>query len=188
MDAKKSFLDQAAYEIFAEKGYKNTNISEIAKKAGMAVGSFYKFYSSKEEIFLQIYVRENDRVRSKLMEEVNWQREPVQVIDDLFTYTFDAVLNNRILNEWNNPSIAHVLHDYYYSEKGVENYTFHHFLLKTFEERLNQTQFSEEKKKEFLKVYDLIYYIDTHMTENDFKGYSESLGVLVKYFIKGLFS
>ena len=38
---KKQRLKSAAYVIFSRKGYKATGISEIAKQAGMAVGSFY---------------------------------------------------------------------------------------------------------------------------------------------------
>ena len=39
-----------------------------------------------------------------------------------------------------------------------------------------------------MKVYDLIYYIDMHVTEQEFSGYFDSLETLVKYFVKGIFS
>ena len=38
-----------------------------------------------------------------------------------------------------------------------------------------------------MKVYDLIYYIDMHVTEQEFSGYFDSLETLVKYFVKGTF-
>ena len=37
---KKQALKSAAYEVFSKKGYKATGISEIARQAHMAVGSF----------------------------------------------------------------------------------------------------------------------------------------------------
>ena len=188
MKDKKMDLDNAAYEVFSEYGYKNTNISEIAKKAGMAVGSFYKYYQSKEEIFLETYIKENERVRKQLIDKVHWNGEPVDVIDELFTYTLESVLKNKILAEWNNPTISEVLHKYYYSEAGTSNYTFHQFLLNIFQERLNQEKYGPELTSKLLKVYDLIYYIDCHITEKDFENYSETLRILVKYFIKGVFS
>ena len=58
MDKKQS-LKTAAYEVFSKKGYKATGISEIARQAGVAVGSFYNYYESKEAIFLDIYIDEN---------------------------------------------------------------------------------------------------------------------------------
>ena len=60
MDKKQS-LKTAAYEVFSKKGYKATGISEIARQAGVAVGSFYNYYESKEAIFLDIYIDENNR-------------------------------------------------------------------------------------------------------------------------------
>ena len=55
---KKQTLKSAAYEVFSKKGYKATGISEIARQAHMAVGSFYNYYESKEAIFLDIYIDE----------------------------------------------------------------------------------------------------------------------------------
>ena len=51
---KNQVLKQAAYDVFSKKGYKATAISEVVKQAGMAVGSFYNYYASKEVIFLAI--------------------------------------------------------------------------------------------------------------------------------------
>ncbi len=52
MDKKNELA--VAREIFAEKGYKAAGISDIAKRSQMAVGSFYKYYESKEAIFLEV--------------------------------------------------------------------------------------------------------------------------------------
>ena len=51
---KNQVLKQASYDVFSKKGYKTTAISEVAKQAGMVVGSFYNYYASKEVIFLAI--------------------------------------------------------------------------------------------------------------------------------------
>ena len=47
-------LKEAAYEVFSKKGYKAAAISEIAKQAKVAVGTFYNFYESKEKPTLLI--------------------------------------------------------------------------------------------------------------------------------------
>lgn len=44
-----AFLD-AARTIFAEKGYLNTKISDIAEAAGRSTGSFYNYYDNKEQL------------------------------------------------------------------------------------------------------------------------------------------
>lgn len=54
MTEKQKKILQAAIEIFAEKGYAATSTSEIAKKAGVAEGTIFRHYSSKEKLLLAI--------------------------------------------------------------------------------------------------------------------------------------
>ena len=44
-----AFLD-AARQVFAEKGYFNAKIADIAQVAGKSPGSFYNYYENKEEL------------------------------------------------------------------------------------------------------------------------------------------
>ena len=185
---KKNDLFIAAQKVFLEKGYKSTNISDITNEARMAVGSFYKYYKSKEELFLEIYIQENEKVRSKLIGTIDWNREAIDVIDDIFNYSVEVLFNNNILAEWNKPSISDLLHEYYRSEKGKADYTFQHFLKGVLSERLEKEAFEKETIDKVIKVLDLIYYIDCFITTQDFEDYVDTLRTLVKYFIKGVFS
>ena len=115
---KKNELLAAAREVFAEKGYKAAGISDIAKKSRMAVGSFYKYYESKEAIFLEVYVAENSRIRDGIMQRVDWRGEPETIVEQLFAVTFELISPNKILAEWNKPGISQILHDYYNQDSG----------------------------------------------------------------------
>lgn len=44
-------LITAARELFAEKGFYNTNTKEISKKANVSIGNFYNFFDSKYAIY-----------------------------------------------------------------------------------------------------------------------------------------
>jgi AcrR family transcriptional regulator len=47
-------LVEAAAQVFAEKQFLATNVSDIAQRAGTAHGTFYRYFNSKEEIFREV--------------------------------------------------------------------------------------------------------------------------------------
>ena len=183
---KKQALNTAAYEVFSKKGYKATGISEIARQAGVAVGSFYNYYESKEAIFLDTYIDENNRIRQAMIEELDWEIDMTDLIGQLFAQSRTLVSSNKILMEWYNPLISDELHKYYSSEEGKVANPFHQFLVETFTNRMVEEGYSQKKIQEILQVYNLFYYMDMHITENDFSGISKTVEILATYFIKGI--
>jgi AcrR family transcriptional regulator len=50
----------AASRRFATFGYRRTGIAEIARDVGLAAGTVYRYFPSKEEVFLEVVRRVND--------------------------------------------------------------------------------------------------------------------------------
>ncbi|MEZ7743901.1 TetR/AcrR family transcriptional regulator [Gemella sanguinis] len=184
---KKKILKEAAYEVFSKKGYKATSISEITKHAKMAVGSFYNFYDSKETIFLDTYIEENNRIRQLMINNIDWEGDVVKLTEQLFGQSRSLISTNKILSEWYNPAISSELHNYYSSEKGKASNQFYKFLVENFTNRLQTEGYSQEKIEEILKIYTLFNYIDMNVTEKDIPNVSETTEKLAIYFVKGLF-
>ena len=59
-------LIQAAEEVFGDVGYYEAHIAEITRKAGVALGTFYLYFSSKEELFRALLASLNHRLRQRL--------------------------------------------------------------------------------------------------------------------------
>lgn len=57
-DARPQELLEAALELFVAKGFAATRSEEVAAQAGVAKGTLYRYYPSKEELFKAV-VREN---------------------------------------------------------------------------------------------------------------------------------
>lgn len=51
---RKKELIKIAYDLFITKGYENTSIDEIIAKAGIAKGTFYYYFESKEEMLEEV--------------------------------------------------------------------------------------------------------------------------------------
>ncbi|HLH64054.1 MAG TPA: TetR/AcrR family transcriptional regulator [Ktedonobacteraceae bacterium] len=52
---RRAILDAAA-ELFARQGYENTTIADIARAAGMAVGTVYLYFHNKHEIYNSVSI------------------------------------------------------------------------------------------------------------------------------------
>ncbi|WP_432666627.1 TetR/AcrR family transcriptional regulator [Wukongibacter baidiensis] len=71
MGLKEKILD-ASYELFGDKGYDETTVSDIIKKAGSSRGGFYHHFNSKEEILEAIteeYLDEFSKLYNTTIEE-----------------------------------------------------------------------------------------------------------------------
>lgn len=51
---------EAAIEIMEKKGWENTTIRDICKKANISIGTFYNYFSTKNDIFYEIYKQADD--------------------------------------------------------------------------------------------------------------------------------
>ncbi|WP_055108617.1 TetR/AcrR family transcriptional regulator [Paenibacillus ihumii] len=62
-------LVEAAKQCFGLYGLKKTSIEQLTKAAGIAQGTFYLFFPSKEELYFELLELEEERVRQQLLEE-----------------------------------------------------------------------------------------------------------------------
>ncbi len=83
-EEKKRKIIDAAIKIFARNGYFNSRVSEIAKEAGVADGTIYIYFSSKEELLsaifdeaLQVFVEESKKELEQIQDPIEKLREIV---------------------------------------------------------------------------------------------------------------
>jgi AcrR family transcriptional regulator len=65
-DARRTELVSAAASLFAKRGVANTAVSDIVKAAGVAQGTFYLYFESKDDALLAVV----ERIGSTMMDEV----------------------------------------------------------------------------------------------------------------------
>ena len=73
----RKLLDAAAIE-FGEKGFHEASITGITQRAGTALGSFYTYFDSKDEIFRALVDDLSGKVRSAAREAL---REPLPALE-----------------------------------------------------------------------------------------------------------
>jgi AcrR family transcriptional regulator len=87
-----------ALRLFSENGYHNVSMHEIAKQAEFAIGTLYKFFRNKEDLYQALILQVSDRFHGSLKavmegsaEEVETLREYVRVKGELFRNNAAAI-------------------------------------------------------------------------------------------------
>ena len=57
----------AALELFSEKGYHKVSMHEIAERAEFAVGTLYKFFKNKEDLYKALVLEQSEKFHSALV-------------------------------------------------------------------------------------------------------------------------
>lgn len=70
-EEKKNRIFDAAISEFADFGYEKANINKIAEKAGISVGSLYKYFENKQDLFLSIVNFSVEKLKTVLNEIIN---------------------------------------------------------------------------------------------------------------------
>ncbi len=68
----------AAIELFSEKGFHNVSMQEIAKRSEFAIGTLYKFFKNKEDLYRSIIVKQSDTFHTALTRALNEEDDEIE--------------------------------------------------------------------------------------------------------------
>ena len=92
-------IKDAAFELFAKRGYANTSISAIAQKADISKGLIYHYFDSKEAILDAIFhqwVEATDYIM-EFSDDLSANQKLRQMINELFTFIKENPESSRLL-------------------------------------------------------------------------------------------
>jgi len=189
MENKKKAIFGSARNLFYSKGFKDTNISEIAKNAGIGVGTFYHYYSSKEELFLKVFIEEDMKLKYSMFGRIKPDDDLVTINTKLMTQYINAVNSNRILGEWYNKELFSKLERYSYQHNGLQSID--DFMHNDIVELIKKWK-SEGKMRNdiddgmILAILYSVVYVDMHKTEIGIQYFPKIISLLYEFIMKGL--
>lgn len=132
---KRCALLQAALELFAAQGFDGTATTQIAKQAGVASGTLFFHFKSKEELIHELYREVRGRIEVEL-------REPVGAASSLRERLLCS-LEKLLLFLLNNPQEFKFIEQYYFSpfsERELlrieEHNIIHHLLIQARDQQI----------------------------------------------------
>lgn len=139
MSDTKDQLLSAASEIFSRQGYDKTKVSDITKQAGVGHGTFYHYFKSKKDIFLELIKNFlfmlNNGISTLSIENAETREEIEDNIKDLYRVIFKTYQDNLHMGKMffeetiNEPEIKEIKSYFYkfctefitkYIQTGVE--------------------------------------------------------------------
>jgi TetR/AcrR family fatty acid metabolism transcriptional regulator len=91
----------AAIRVFARSGYYNSRVSDIAREAGIASGTIYLYFKTKDEILVTLFREKMAEWVALVRRELAAERNPVTKIRKI------VALHFKVLEE--NPELAEVV-------------------------------------------------------------------------------
>jgi AcrR family transcriptional regulator len=188
VEDKKTLIYNCAKELFSSNGFKDTNISVITKKAGMAVGTFYNYYPSKEKLFMDIYLEENAKLKQSCLQSLDLDQNPLIVVKQMLKSNTEGIRTNPILKEWYNRSVFEKIEQVYREENGLDTVD---FLYDSFLELVNRWQAQGKMRKDIdskmiMMIFAAITNIDTHKEEIGFEYFPELLEHITELIMNSL--
>jgi AcrR family transcriptional regulator len=79
--ATKMLILSSARTLFSEKGYDATPVEEICELAGIAKGTFFYYFESKQSIVRYILAMQMDEYRNQLMQQMNSLQDAISRVE-----------------------------------------------------------------------------------------------------------
>jgi len=79
-DKRQRIID-AAVKVFAEKGFYNAKVSEIAQESGVANGTIYLYFANKDDILISLFEQEMKRIIARMKAEIERESDPLRKIE-----------------------------------------------------------------------------------------------------------
>lgn len=98
-DGKHQRILNAAVKVFAQKGFFNAKVSEIAKEAGVADGTIYLYFKSKDDILIHLFEEEMEKIIRNMREKLRHGSDPLEKLRIFIRTHLELVEGNPAMAE-----------------------------------------------------------------------------------------
>ncbi len=93
-------LMDAGRELFSTYGLQKTTIADLTDEVGIGKSTFYRFFDSKEELYLAVLDREGEAIQQKLEDsEIGSTNDPQEVVEGFLQFIFEEIETNSLVQQ-----------------------------------------------------------------------------------------
>lgn len=94
-------LIETSKQLFATFGYQKTSIQNITKRVGIAQGTFYHFFSSKESLYFRALEREEEELRENIFTfQPDASLSAEEKLRQILQYIVDRMSDSALLRQF----------------------------------------------------------------------------------------
>jgi AcrR family transcriptional regulator len=94
-ERKRNQIYAAAIKLFTDKGFENVAVEDITIKAKVAYGTFYTFFSSKEDVLMYFFEHKYSKTREELDLTIGSKAGLIDKVDALFDAYWMHVIKHK---------------------------------------------------------------------------------------------
>lgn len=185
---KKTEILRCGKALFTQKGYKDTNVAEIMNMAGYATGSFYRYFPSKDHLFMELFNQENVTLKHRIIQAVDMQAEPMAVMETMMMQNLAGMKENPILSEWYNHDIFAKIERNFRESNAIDHVE---FFFQGFADVIRHWQKEGRMRNDMhpdmiLAIFSALINIDLHKEEIGMQYFPEIMEHLGLFIMQGL--
>jgi TetR/AcrR family transcriptional regulator len=85
---------KSALRLFSEKSYPNVSMHDIATEAEFGMGTLYKFFNSKEDLYKSLILQMAEKWHHNVLQALEQERNPVRAIEKCVTIHRELFFDN----------------------------------------------------------------------------------------------
>ena len=91
---KRSEMLEAALGLFSEKGYHNVSMHEVARKGEFSIGTVYKFFKNKEDLYKSLLMTKAEEYHRRLKEVLEKKGDPLTLLKNFVAAKGEFFVDN----------------------------------------------------------------------------------------------
>lgn len=95
-----ALVRRAMVELVAERGIHGTSMSQVAERAGVATGTAYVHYESKEELLIAAFVEVKTKLGEAALSDVDIADAPRTIFESVWRNSFQHLRNDPAIAEF----------------------------------------------------------------------------------------
>ncbi len=102
----KERIYSAAIDLMDQEGFENITIADISKKAGVSVGAFYHYFTSKNDILAEIFHKADEYFSTQVISGLKMGSTPEKIVEYFDHYAkFNVNSGVELTQQLYNPKI-----------------------------------------------------------------------------------